>query len=133
MPQKKLGMFFFFICTERPEILPFLFPTEVKEGQPLQVGCTILTGDEPISIQWYKDGHPLVSSPKFMINKVTPRMTLLVLQDASSEHTGTYMCKAFNPVGQAEFSATLEVMGNRVMCVCGMTEVYFCFFILLYA
>lgn len=98
--------------TERPDILPFSFPNEVKEGQPLQVPCTIMSGDEPITIQWHKDGLPLSSTPKLMINTVSSRMSMLIIQGASSSHTGTYSCKAFNPVGQTGYSASLEVMGN---------------------
>lgn len=103
-----------FLLTERPDVLPFSFPIEVKEGQPLQVPCTIMSGDEPITIQWHKDGLPLSSSPKLMINTVTSRMSMLIIQGASSDHSGTYSCKAFNPVGQTGYSASLEVMGNLI-------------------
>lgn len=84
----------------------------MNEGQPLQVPCTVMKGDEPITLQWYKDDVPLISSSKFMINTITSKMSMLILQDAGSEHSGTYSCKAFNPVGQATFTTTLEVMGN---------------------
>lgn len=103
---------FFSLDTERPEILPFFFPKEVKEGHPLQVGCNILSGDEPITLQWYKDDIPLMSSANTVINTVSSRISLLVITGAKSEHSGTYSCKAFNPVGEAEFSASLQVMGK---------------------
>lgn len=98
--------------TEQPEILPFTFPKEVKEGQPLQVPCTIMSGDEPITLQWYKDDIPLMSSAKTMINTVSSKMSLLVITGADSQHSGTYSCKAFNPVGQTGYSSSLEVMGK---------------------
>ncbi|KAK7068699.1 hypothetical protein SK128_024055 [Halocaridina rubra] len=95
---------------EQPEILPFTFPLEVKEGQPLQVGCTVMAGDDPITLQWYKDEMPLQSSSEFMINSITSRMNMLIIQGATSEHSGMYSCKAFNPVGQTGYSAVLEVL-----------------------
>lgn len=99
---------------EKPEILPFTFPTEVQEGQLLQVTCTVTTGDEPVTLQWYKDDMPLMSSPKFMINKVDSKMSFLILRAVSMEHTGTYTCLAFNPVGQQRSSAELWVKGNNI-------------------
>lgn len=97
---------------EKPEILPFEFPSEVKEGQLLQVSCTVTTGDDPVTLQWYKDDMPLTSSAKFMINRVDSKMNFLILRDVGSEHSGTYTCVAFNPVGQERSSAELWVNGN---------------------
>lgn len=84
---------------------------EVQEGQLLQVACTVTTGDEPVTLQWYKNSQPLTPSPKFMINDISSKMSLLVLQDVGSEHTGSYDCHAYNPVGKATHSAVLKVDG----------------------
>lgn len=40
-------------------------------------------------------------------------MNFLILRDVGSEHTGTYTCVAFNPVGQERSSAELWVNGNN--------------------
>ena len=96
-----------------PEILPFSFPDEVEEGQLLQVICTVTKGDDPVTLQWYKDDTPVTSSSKFLINSVTSRMSLLVLSDVGMEHSGKYSCIVFNPVGQMERSAILRVKGNN--------------------
>lgn len=103
--------------TEKPKILPFEFPSEVKEGQLLQVSCTVTTGDDPVTLQWYKDEMPLTSSSKFMISNVDSKMNFLILRDVGSEHTGTYTCVAFNPVGQQRSSAQLWVNGNDELCL----------------
>ncbi|KAK3862534.1 hypothetical protein Pcinc_031611 [Petrolisthes cinctipes] len=100
---------------EKPEILAFEFPSEVRGGQLLQVSCTITTGDDPVSLQWYKDEIPITSSPKFMINKVDSKMSFLILRDVGLEHSGTYTCLAFNPVGQQRFSAQLWVNAAPVI------------------
>lgn len=95
-----------------PQILPFAFPEEVEEGQLIQVSCAVTKGDDPLTLQWYKDGIPLVSSPSFMINNVAPKLSILLLSSANANHTGTYSCLAFNPIGTAESSASLRVKGT---------------------
>lgn len=95
-----------------PQILPFAFPEEVEAEQLVQVSCAVSKGDSPITLQWYKDGLPLISSPKFMINNVAPKLSLLLLSSVDAEHSGSYTCLAANPVGTAESSATLKVKGN---------------------
>ncbi|KAK4311637.1 hypothetical protein Pmani_016876 [Petrolisthes manimaculis] len=92
-----------------PQILPFAFPTEVEEGQLIQVSCAVTKGDDPLTLQWYKDGVPLISSNHFMINNVAPKLSLLLLSSVNANHTGTYSCLAFNPIGTAESSASLRV------------------------
>lgn len=95
-----------------PQILPFAFPEEVEEGQLIQVSCAVTKGDDPLTLQWYKDGTPLVSSPSFLINNVAPKLSILLLSSANANHTGTYSCLAFNPIGTAESSASLRVKGT---------------------
>ncbi|KAK7068700.1 hypothetical protein SK128_024056 [Halocaridina rubra] len=98
-----------FILSVEPQILPFAIPEEVEEGQLIQISCAVTKGDDPLTLQWYKDGVPVVSSPDFMINNVAPKLSILLLSSANAEHTGTYSCLAFNPVGTAEVSASLKV------------------------
>lgn len=107
------------LVTEKPKLLPFTFPKEVQAGQLLQVACTVLTGDEPMTIHWFKDNQPLISSSKFIINNVVTRMSQLILQDVGSEHSGTYTCNAFNSVGEAAISDELKVKGiNKDTHIC---------------
>nr|AEC50084.1 down syndrome cell adhesion molecule [Pacifastacus leniusculus] len=94
---------------EKPKLLPFTFPVEVQAGQLLQVSCTLLSGDDPVTLQWYKDKQPLTSSSKFMINNVVSRMSQLILQNVGAEHSGSYACRAFNSVGEAVSSDILNV------------------------
>lgn len=115
---KNIGAFMLFLyemlllLSVEPQILPFAFPEEVEEGQLIQVSCAVTKGDDPLTVQWYKDGSPLSSSPNFMINNVAPKLSILLLSSANADHTGTYSCLAFNPVGTAESSASLKVKGT---------------------
>lgn len=90
----------------------FGIPEEVEAGQLLQVSCTVTKGDEPVTIQWMKDGIPLASSTKFHITNMNSRMSLLILEGVGFEHTGLYSCVAYNPVGRVEKTSPLKVKGD---------------------
>lgn len=85
-----------------------------------------MTGDDPITLQWYKDGLPLISSPKFTINRVASKMSLLILQGVGSEHSGIYTCRAANKVGEAAFSGTLKIKGNVLSINCHCSGMLWC-------
>ena len=85
---------------------------EVLEGQLAQVSCAVVNGDDPITIQWYKDHSPLIPSSKFVISDMDSKLSILLLRSVSAEHTGSYTCSAFNPVGQSEYSSNLFVKGK---------------------
>ncbi|XP_042867940.1 myosin light chain kinase, smooth muscle-like [Penaeus japonicus] len=94
-----------------PEVQPFWIPDEVKEGQLVQIMCTAM-GDEPLTLQWYKDDIPLMSSSTFMINKLDSSISNLIMRGVTSEHSGKYTCAAFNSVGQSKFEKELRVKGK---------------------
>ena len=99
------------LIAEAPSILPFNFPADVKKGQLLQVSCIVTTGDEPLTLAWYKDGAHLISSDKFLINSINNKMSFLILTDVGFEHSGSYSCIASNAAGESEASAELYVQG----------------------
>lgn len=55
-----------------------------------------------------------MSSPSFIINNVASKLSILLLSSANANHTGTYSCLAFNPIGTAESSASLRVEGTEI-------------------
>lgn len=97
-----------------PELLPFDFPTEVQAGQLIQVSCAVTMGDDPLTIQWYKDDQPLVTSANFFVNNMDSRLSVLLLRSVNSEHSGIYRCLALNPVGQASYDSELRVKGYLI-------------------
>lgn len=89
-----------------------MFPREVKEGQPIQVPCTVTEGDEPISIVWYKDTIVLASTDITTISKIGSKMSLLIIEGVGYEHSGRYACAASNAAGSARVEADLRVQGR---------------------
>ena len=102
----------FSIESVEPEILPFAFPSEVQEGQLLQVSCAVTKGDEPMSLQWYKDEFPLASSSQFVINTIQSKLSILLLTSVGADHSGVYACRANNPVGESYQESSLYVHGD---------------------
>ena len=94
-----------------PELLPFAFPSEVEEGQLIQLSCAATKGDEPLTLTWFKDGLPLVSSKQFVVNNMDSKLSILLLRSVNFEHSGDYECRALNPVGEAVFMYSLKVKG----------------------
>ncbi|KAA0202264.1 hypothetical protein HAZT_HAZT008154 [Hyalella azteca] len=98
-----------------PEILPFAFPSEVQEGQLLQVSCAVTKGDDPLTLQWFKDNEPLESSPSFVINTIQSKLSVLLLTSVGADHSGVYGCKATNPYGEAYLDSPLYVHGDFML------------------
>lgn len=114
-----------------PEILPFGFPEEVREGQLIQISCTAM-GDDPITLQWYKDDLPLMSSAKYIINSVDSKLSNLVLRGVVSEHSGKYACAAFSPVGEARYEKELRVKGKIFVRSSSGTKDIYSFFLFIH-
>lgn len=84
----------------------------MEAGQLIQVSCAVTKGDDPLTVQWFKDDLPLMTSNNFVINNMDSRLSVLLLRSVNFEHSGTYKCLALNPVGQASYSAQLKVKGS---------------------
>lgn len=97
--------------TAKPDIVPFSFPEDVESGKVLQISCLVTAGDEPITLQWYKDHEVVSSDHDTIINHLTTKVSNLLLPNVSSRHAGLYTCRASNIVGSSEFSSTLKVQG----------------------
>lgn len=109
------SIFLYFALSVAPHILPFTFREDVEAGQLVQVSCAVIEGDEPMSLQWYKDGMLLMSSSEYLVNNVDTQLSLLLLRKVNDQHRGTYTCLAMNPVGSSEYSAHLNVKGTHIL------------------
>ena len=97
-----------------PQILPFSFGKEViNQGQLGQLVCTVLQGDEPISLSWSLHGEDLADGPDLTTTQIGTRTSILLISSVSYRHTGSYTCTASNPAGSVSHAADLKVNGNN--------------------
>ena len=101
-----------FLFLEPPQILPFSFGKDViNQGQLGQLMCTVIQGDEPISIKWSLHGEDLGPGPDLTTTQLGTRTSILMISAVNYRHTGTYTCTASNKAGSTSHSAILKVNG----------------------
>ena len=101
-----------FYILEPPKILPFSFGQSiVNEGELGQLVCTVVKGDEPISIKWSLQGADLGPGPDLTTSQLGTRTSILMISSVNYRHIGTYTCTASNPGGSSTHSAELLVNG----------------------
>lgn len=90
--------------------------------------CTVVRGDLPVSIRWFKDGQPIglnhlepesgdISSSNLLgsslaIKQLDPYSSTLTFGSLQSHHRGLYTCEATNEAGRANQSSTLVIHGK---------------------
>ncbi|KAG8327858.1 hypothetical protein J6590_009661 [Homalodisca vitripennis] len=96
-----------------PAITPFSFG-ELSLGERVRVTCSVKRGDPPVTINWFKDSHPLDSesfpdSDLTIIRDLEDFSSVLAIPHVDSRHSGNYTCMASNPAKRALYTATLLV------------------------
>ncbi|KAI1290317.1 Down syndrome cell adhesion molecule-like protein Dscam2 [Halotydeus destructor] len=80
---------------EKPVINPFLFGSDLREGMRTTVMCSVLSGDSPLSITWYKDGVELKSvHSEVEIISLGEFTSTLRIPIVLRSHAGNYTCSA---------------------------------------
>ncbi|XP_076367083.1 cell adhesion molecule Dscam1-like isoform X2 [Tachypleus tridentatus] len=92
----------------RPVIDPFSFPRNIQEGMRARLVCTVIKGDPPLSIQWYKDGQPLHQGLNGKRTK-DEFSSDLFFSNVQTHHNGNYTCKVSNAAASVSHSAVLVV------------------------
>ena len=96
-----------------PRILPFSFGQDVvNQGQLGQLVCTVVDGDEPLTITWSLHGEDLSSGPDLTTSQLGSRTSMLMISSVTYRHSGKYTCTARNEAGSASHSVELRVNGN---------------------
>ncbi|XP_046554795.1 uncharacterized protein LOC124264120 [Haliotis rubra] len=91
-----------------PKFTQLLKDIAVNAGQRVCLQSRV-TGHPLPEVQWFKDDHPLQSSPDFQITAFAD-VHSLTIQEAFEEDSGTYMVKAVNVAGEAKCVSQLRVM-----------------------
>ena len=103
------------IALEPPEILEFSFGNKaVNKGEPRQIICSVIKGDEPLRLTWSWRGEDLAPGPDITTSQLGGRTSLLMISSVSYRHSGRYTCIASNEAGTASFSTDLLVNGKEL-------------------
>ena len=101
------------LTPEPPFIANFQFPAEtVNEGTFSQIICSVVTGDEPLTISWSLHGDAISSDPDIITTALGTRSSILTISKVGYRHSGDYTCRATNRAGSYSHTATLRVNGN---------------------
>ncbi|XP_025414625.1 Down syndrome cell adhesion molecule-like protein Dscam2 isoform X38 [Sipha flava] len=93
-----------------PKIKPFTFgDSPVFAGQSAQVACSVLEGDYPLELSWTFDGPRDVFELGVSVVKIGAKTSLLSIDNTNSIHRGNYTCYVMNRVGNASYTASLNV------------------------
>lgn len=87
-----------------------------------QATCFVQEGDLPIAIHWERNGITVKATSNIRITKVDDLTTILVIDKASTDHSGNYTCVASNAAKAVAASATLVVQGTKTLLY-----YFFCF------
>lgn len=107
-------MYLSFTCFLPERKQPPSFARKLKDlehpaGLPLKLMCR-LSGSEPITVTWHKDGV-LLKDDHSVHTSFVDNVAVLQLVRTEINHTGQYSCTATNSVGTATSSARLTVAG----------------------
>ena len=110
------------LSTVLPHIIPFDFgESPFFAGQAIQVTCFVMQGDPPLNISWSFNNMDISSRSDITTIRAGSKGSMLVIDSASSQHSGQYTCNVRNPVGVTNYSATLKINGiHKVWFFCSL-------------
>ena len=95
--------------------------------------CTVVRGDLPVTIRWFKDGRPIEQAASaetvdssqqqqqqpinggIAIKHLDPYSSTLTFASLQSHHRGQYSCEAANEAGRANQSSNLVIHGESIV------------------
>ena len=91
-----------------------MIPPENFEGVSIQILCTLLSGDDPVTIYWLKDKISMNTDnlDDTTITSVGSRTSMLAIPSVGQQNSGEYTCVASNRAGQSNHSVILNVLGT---------------------
>jgi hypothetical protein len=90
-----------------PEFIEKLSDLTIKDGSSLLLKCSV-KGDPGPQVEWFKNGEVITSSDIIDL-KYKKGVATLGINEVFPEDEGTYVCKAFNSLGQIESTCKLTI------------------------
>lgn len=97
-----------------PVLSPFLFSDALEEGTRATAICSVISGDPPITLQWLKDGQPLLTGntltdSHIQVLNIKEFISSLIITNITRRHQGVYTCLATTPNTRTNCTARMEV------------------------
>lgn len=89
---------------------PFEFPPSLEEGSRSKIMCTVMKGDPPFVIKWFKNNKSLEHQSKNVVI-LDDYSVALVFSNVSLADRGNYTCVASNAVASANHTSVAIVHG----------------------
>ena len=107
---------------QSPVMSPFVFPDNLEEGMRASVICSVIAGDPPVTISWYKNNDPIKSDQSIHIVTITDFVSSLVINNLTRDHSSNYTCRASSTVGNSEYTATMRVRSRPLFATQPLTQ-----------
>ncbi|GFY49767.1 titin [Trichonephila inaurata madagascariensis] len=96
-----------------PQIKPFSFSGELREGLRTNVMCSVIDGDPPFDFQWFKDNRPLLQEKgQYSVQPFDEFTAILTIKNLDSSSNGNYSCRVTNAAGSDQKSGVLSMKGG---------------------
>ncbi|GFX61411.1 titin [Trichonephila clavipes] len=96
-----------------PQIKPFSFSGELREGLRTNVMCSVIDGDPPFDFQWFKDNRPLSQEKgQYSVQPFDEFTAILTIKNLDSSSNGNYSCRVTNAAGSDQKSGVLSMKGG---------------------
>lgn len=94
---------------QRPSFRTHLMDQNLIEGGRAQFDARLLPlGDPNLQVEWYHNGQSLPASTRYITEFRFGYVALTILNVSQSD-AGVYVCRAFNDIGEAITTASLQV------------------------
>lgn len=91
---------------------PFAFSEDpLNFGDPASIQCTILGGEDPLTISWQFNGANIPGELGVTITRITRHIYVLAIEAVDARHSGNYTCIGRNAAGAAKYTTDLIVNG----------------------
>lgn len=95
-----------------PSVLsPFSFPDNLEEGMRISIICSVISGDSPITIKWFKNEQLIDSNiqSKYKIAVINEYVSSLIMDKVDKYYNGNYTCQSSNTLSSVNHTASLMI------------------------